>query len=149
MYTLSLIHRQTKSYRHRFYKYFVPVWNELSLCQHQCPDNLTMAVLLVLTVFVMLMGSVAAFRPVILMHGILSSAKHMEHLASFIKWAHPGTVVMNVDIFSNLESGAPMWQQLLTLEDTVRPLMKKHPEGVNMVCFSQGMHAVCIALHVY
>ena len=108
-----------------------------------------MAVLLVLTVFLMLMGSVAAFRPVILMHGILSSAKHMEHLASFIKRAHPGTVVMNVDIFSNLESGAPMWQQLLTLEDTVRPLMKKHPEGVNMVCFSQGMHAVCLVLHVY
>ena len=99
-----------------------------------------MAVLLILNVFLMLMGSVAAFRPVILMHGILSSAKHMEHLASFIKRAHPGTVVMNVDIFSNLESGAPMWQQLLTLEDTVRPLMKKHPEGVNMVCFSQGMH---------
>lgn len=103
-----------------------------------------MAVLLVLTIFVTLMGSVAPFRPVILMHGILSSAKSMEHLASFIKKAHPGTVVLNVDIYSNLESATPMWQQLMTLEATVRPLMKKHPQGVNMVCFSQGRYMQCL-----
>ena len=103
-----------------------------------------MAMLLVLTMFMMLMGGVAPFRPVILMHGILSSAKHMERLASFIKSAHPGTEVLNVDIYPDFDSAAPMWQQLLTLEATVRPLMKKHPQGVNMVCFSQGTYACSV-----
>lgn len=44
------------------------------------------------------------------------------HLAPFIKWMHLGTVAFNVDIYSDLESVAPMWQQLLILEATARSL---------------------------
>ena len=102
-----------------------------------------MAVLPVLITFMMLIGAVAPYRPVILMHGVLSSARGMDRLASFIKQAHPGTVVQNVNIYSNLKSVAPMWEQMLKLETTVRPLMRRHPNGVNMVCFSQGTY-VCL-----
>ena len=43
----------------------------------------------------------SASRPVILVHGLLSSALHMNDLAAMIKDKHPDTDVHNIDAYSD------------------------------------------------
>ena len=40
------------------------------------------------------------YRPVILMHGVLTGALDMKELEHRIQGAHPGTAVLNVDAYS-------------------------------------------------
>ncbi len=47
-------------------------------------------------------GPICAYQPVVLMHGILNSARYMDKMAEFITSAHPGTEVLNVDLFNDL-----------------------------------------------
>ena len=51
-------------------------------------------------------GLTNGYRPVILMHGVqfLLGPKGLSGLANFIKDAHPGTVVTNVDAFTGMVS---------------------------------------------
>jgi len=55
-------------------------------------------------------GLVAAYRPVIIMHGILGGYKHMEELAGFVREAHPGTEVYNVNAYNDHVCGIFNWQ---------------------------------------
>ena len=45
-----------------------------------------------------------SYRPVILMHGVLSGPSSMEVLKLRIQSAHPGTEVLNVDAYNNIVS---------------------------------------------
>lgn len=47
-------------------------------------------------------GPVRGYQPVIVMHGILSSSLSMDTMVNFIKSAHSGTEVLNVDLFNDL-----------------------------------------------
>lgn len=47
---------------------------------------------------------ISGYRPVIIMHGILSNAETMTELVQFVKKAHPGTEVYNVDLYDDLVS---------------------------------------------
>ena len=47
-----------------------------------------------------------SYRPVILMHGLMSSPAGLAELEGFIKDAHPGTEVLNVDAYNGLVSTA-------------------------------------------
>ena len=42
------------------------------------------------------------YRPVIVMHGILDDAESLDQLVSFIKTAHPGTTVHNINAFNEM-----------------------------------------------
>ena len=55
-------------------------------------------------------GLIAAYRPVIMMHGIFGGYKHMEELAGFVREAHPGTEVYNVDAYSDRVCSIFNWQ---------------------------------------
>lgn len=81
-----------------------------------------------------------AYRPVIMMHGILSSALDLEILRERISSSHPGTDILNVDLYENLDSIKPMWDQVAGVMKKVIPFMANATDGVNMVCYSQGKH---------
>ena len=48
-----------------------------------------------------IVSSANAYRPVVVMHGILSSYDSMTDMVQFIQKAHPGTEVLNVDAFND------------------------------------------------
>ena len=76
--------------------------------------------------------------PVVMFHGIFAGPKTLSHLEKFIEEALPGAQVYNIDGFDDLESTTNMWEQLEGVRDKMVPIFQKHPEGVNMICYSQG-----------
>ena len=43
--------------------------------------------------------STGAYKPVLIMHGILAAGSNMNDLAGFIRTAHPGTQLYIVDLY--------------------------------------------------
>lgn len=79
-----------------------------------------------------------SYRPVILMHGIVSGPASMADLEGFIKDAHPGTEVLNVDAYNDLTSGTELWVQVDGVHNKIREFIERASDGVNMACYSQG-----------
>uniref|UniRef100_A0A3P9MAZ9 palmitoyl-CoA hydrolase n=1 Tax=Oryzias latipes TaxID=8090 RepID=A0A3P9MAZ9_ORYLA len=52
--------------------------------------------------------------------------------------AHPGTEVTAVDLFNYGNSTEPMWKQVEGFANVIQKIMEKSPEGVHLLCFSQG-----------
>ncbi|XP_069120180.1 lysosomal thioesterase PPT2-A-like [Argopecten irradians] len=78
------------------------------------------------------------YKPVIYMHGILASADEIKPLAGFIEKFHPGTNVTTIDAFNGYQSLQPLWTQVYKIQGMVLEIMKDHPKGVHLICFSQG-----------
>ena len=51
-------------------------------------------------------NSPVGYRPVLIMHGIADSYKSMEVMVTYIKDAHPGTPVYNIDAFNDAVSSS-------------------------------------------
>ena len=79
-----------------------------------------------------------AYRPVILMHGILSGAGDMSVLHDRILAANPGTDILNVALYEDLDSVKPMAEQVAGVQKEVTPFLRNATDGVNMICYSQG-----------
>lgn len=83
-----------------------------------------------------------AYRPIILMHGILDNAASLSTLVQRIQQVHPATAILNVDLFDDLDSITRMWSQVKVVEERVRPFMvNSTTDGVNMICYSQGINS--------
>ena len=79
------------------------------------------------------------FKPVILVHGVNSDGKSLDDLKSYITKAHPGTNVTALELYDFLTSFVPLHAQLPVFINKVRPLMQEAPDGVILICHSQGM----------
>ncbi|KAL5470903.1 hypothetical protein EMCRGX_G028957 [Ephydatia muelleri] len=86
----------------------------------------------------MLVSSVNGYRPVVVMHGILSSYDSMTNMVQFIQKAHPGTEVLNVDAYNDADSVSPMWDQVNGVQSKIQSFVEGAPDGVHMICYSQG-----------
>nr|CAH7738590.1 unnamed protein product [Callosobruchus chinensis] len=81
---------------------------------------------------------VLGYKPVILLHGIMTGFESMELIKSRIEEKHPGTIVYNIERFGGWSSLDNMWYQVAQLTDNLKNITEKHPEGVNFVGYSQG-----------
>ncbi|XP_053673278.1 lysosomal thioesterase PPT2 homolog [Anopheles nili] len=79
-----------------------------------------------------------AYRPVFIYHGILTGADSMEHLVDRIEEIHPGTVVYNFERFGGWSSLENAWHQVLEAHGYLRAVCEEHPDGINMIGYSQG-----------
>ena len=80
----------------------------------------------------------SSYKPVILLHGILSAHEEMETLADYITTAHPGTEIYNIALYEKSSSAdTPLWTQLHGIVDKIRSVLE-NSTGVHMVCHSQG-----------
>lgn len=52
--------------------------------------------------------------------------------------------VFNVKAFSDFDSTTKMWEQVDVVYKRMKPVMDTAKDGVNLICFSQGMR-----LHFY
>uniref|UniRef100_A0A2M4BW29 palmitoyl-CoA hydrolase n=1 Tax=Anopheles marajoara TaxID=58244 RepID=A0A2M4BW29_9DIPT len=81
---------------------------------------------------------ISAYRPVFIYHGILTGADSMEHLVKRIQLLHPDTVVYNFDRFGGWSSLENAWHQVLEANENLQAVCALHPEGINMIGYSQG-----------
>ncbi|XP_033732771.1 lysosomal thioesterase PPT2-A-like isoform X2 [Pecten maximus] len=86
----------------------------------------------------MLVDHAESIRPIIFMHGIIAAPDEADPLKGFVEEAFPGTNVTAINAFNHLQSVVPMWTQVNTIKEMVRDAMVNNPEGVNLICFSQG-----------
>ncbi|XP_058120725.1 lysosomal thioesterase PPT2 homolog [Anopheles ziemanni] len=79
-----------------------------------------------------------AYRPVFIYHGILTGADSMHHLVSRIQEVHPETAVYNFQRFGGWSSLENAWHQVFEANTNLRSICTAHPEGINMIGYSQG-----------
>ena len=77
--------------------------------------------------------------PVILLHGIFSGPETLILLEEYIQESLPGIKVYNIDAYNDLLSTTNMWTQLDGIRAKMIKIFEAHPEGVNMICYSQGI----------
>ncbi|KAI4884228.1 hypothetical protein NFI96_011603 [Prochilodus magdalenae] len=85
-----------------------------------------------------LLGAAIGYRPVIIVHGLFDGPKQFSKLESFIRQTHPGTSVTTVDLYDNMASLKPLWEQVEGFRKAMRPIMERATNGVHLICFSQG-----------
>ncbi|XP_070690998.1 lysosomal thioesterase PPT2-A-like [Pempheris klunzingeri] len=85
------------------------------------------------------------YKPVIIVHGIFDGPKEFKTLSLFITKAHPGTKVSVIDLYDNMTSLKPLWRQVQAFRKAIESIMRKAPDGVHLLCFSQG-GLICRAL---
>ncbi|KAH8305406.1 hypothetical protein KR018_002639, partial [Drosophila ironensis] len=85
-----------------------------------------------------ILSNSAAYKPLVILHGILSGSESMAFLVREIEEAHPGTIVYNCDKFSGWYSLENAWWQVEQIRDYLKEVGKLHPEGINVLGYSQG-----------
>ncbi|XP_041843905.1 lysosomal thioesterase PPT2-A-like [Melanotaenia boesemani] len=83
-------------------------------------------------------GYMDAYKPIIIVHGLFDGPKEFRKLSGFITKVHPGTEVMTISLYDNMASLKPMWKQVNDFRKTIDCIMHKYPDGVHLLCFSQG-----------
>ncbi|XP_072249649.1 lysosomal thioesterase PPT2-like [Leuresthes tenuis] len=83
-------------------------------------------------------GSKSGYKPVIIVHGLFDGPKQFMMLTEFIQKAHSGTKVVPISLFDNCASLKPMWKQVQGFRSRINSIMNMYPDGVHLLCFSQG-----------
>uniref|UniRef100_A0A3Q2PB45 palmitoyl-CoA hydrolase n=1 Tax=Fundulus heteroclitus TaxID=8078 RepID=A0A3Q2PB45_FUNHE len=52
--------------------------------------------------------------------------------------AHPDTEVHTISLYNGLKSLMPLWVQVQNFRKAIEEIMNQSPEGVHLLCFSQG-----------
>ncbi|CAH1984567.1 unnamed protein product [Acanthoscelides obtectus] len=81
---------------------------------------------------------VVGYKPVILLHGIMTGFESLELIKTRIEQKHPGTIVYNIERFGGWSSLDNMWYQVAQLSENLKNITDNHPEGVNFLGYSQG-----------
>ncbi|XP_026880276.2 lysosomal thioesterase PPT2 [Electrophorus electricus] len=86
----------------------------------------------------LLVAAEMRYRPVIIVHGLFDGPKQFIQMANFINQSHPGTMVTTVDLYDDLASLKPLWEQVKGFGKVIEPIMQMAPDGIHLICFSQG-----------
>ncbi|GJQ69673.1 putative palmitoyl hydrolase [Trypoxylus dichotomus] len=78
------------------------------------------------------------YKPVVLLHGIMTGNESMAVVKTRIEEKHPGTIVYNPDNFAGWSSLESMWYQVEQFGDKIMNISKKHPDGIHLLGYSQG-----------
>ncbi|KAL2083864.1 hypothetical protein ACEWY4_019382 [Coilia grayii] len=78
------------------------------------------------------------YKPVILVHGLRDGPGQFSNLINFITESYPGTTAIAVDLYNNEDSLQSLWKQVEGFKKAIYPIMQSSPEGVHLICYSQG-----------
>ncbi|XP_046398559.1 lysosomal thioesterase PPT2 homolog [Ischnura elegans] len=79
-----------------------------------------------------------AYKPVVLIHGIMAEKGSLTLLANRIREAHPGTEIYMSDRFNGWSSLVSMWHQVKAFGSDLMNVSSSHPDGIHLIGFSQG-----------
>uniref|UniRef100_A0A3B5LA90 palmitoyl-CoA hydrolase n=1 Tax=Xiphophorus couchianus TaxID=32473 RepID=A0A3B5LA90_9TELE len=99
---------------------------------------LASSVLVFLLLASLFVCSTDGYKPVIIVHGILDGPEQFKNLSGFINEVHPGTEVQIISLFNIGKSMKPLWIQIPEFRKAIEKITSTHPEGVHVLCFSQG-----------
>lgn len=97
-----------------------------------------MALKIVILALILYASPIASYKPVVLIHGVMTGSASMEIIKLRIEEKHPGTVVYNVNRFESWSSLETMWHQVLEIGLDIANISASHPEGINLIGYSQG-----------
>uniref|UniRef100_A0A6M2DEZ8 palmitoyl-CoA hydrolase n=1 Tax=Xenopsylla cheopis TaxID=163159 RepID=A0A6M2DEZ8_XENCH len=83
-------------------------------------------------------GLCNAYKPVVLMHGILTGSNSMNLIENRIREIHPGTIIYNTGKFAGWSSLEPAWRQVNKIIDELQQISENHPDGIHVIGYSQG-----------
>ncbi|BES88356.1 Palmitoyl protein thioesterase [Nesidiocoris tenuis] len=78
-----------------------------------------------------------SYKPVVIIHGVLSGNVTLYPLVRRIQEVHPGTEVYATDRFGGWSSLEPMWHQVLEIGADALQFMAYHPQGVHLIGISK------------
>lgn len=101
---------------------------------------------------------ILGYKPVVLIHGIMTGAPSMDLIKEEIERVniffsklgetnlilprreqnHPDTIVYNTDRFSGWSSLENAWHQVDELGSDLMEICDRHPDGVHLIGYSQG-----------
>jgi len=94
-------------------------------------------IILAIIVFTMIKCSYG-YRPVILVHGIMSQAEDLADMEAHIEKYHPGTEVIKVKLYPEVEAFVPLARQIYFWLKRIQPIMDANSDGIHALCHSQG-----------
>ncbi|XP_037038878.1 lysosomal thioesterase PPT2 homolog [Bradysia coprophila] len=80
----------------------------------------------------------SAYKPVVLIHGILTGPASMLIIEGEVKKMHPDTIVYNFGQYAGWSSLENAWHQVDELGTELMSLCKVHPDGIHLLGYSQG-----------
>lgn len=92
----------------------------------------------VLLLCVLMIYSCAAYKPVVIIHGVWDLRFSLNFLADMIRQEHPGTEVHVIDMLHGWKSLAPLWYQVKAFYAKITPIMQKAENGIILIGYSQG-----------
>ncbi|XP_012566774.2 lysosomal thioesterase PPT2-B isoform X1 [Hydra vulgaris] len=90
-------------------------------------------------------NAVACYKTVVLIHGVLSDASHMIDMKGIIEKHHPGTNIILLKLYPEIESFVPLPRQLRFWSEKLKPIMLNNPDGIHLICHSQG-GLICLGI---
>eukprot|EP01027_Heterolobosea_sp_BB2_P016872 GEZU01023954.1.p1 GENE.GEZU01023954.1~~GEZU01023954.1.p1 ORF type:complete len:358 (+),score=70.23 GEZU01023954.1:98-1075(+) len=112
---------------------------------HGSPGRLMALCLIVVVVVVSSIATCAvhAYKPVIMMHGILSTERDFDHVEKLIQQIHPGTFTLSLPIFTGNDSvETPMWTQVQGYIEYLTQVINNNTDvfedGFHIIAHSQG-----------
>ena len=79
-----------------------------------------------------------AIRPIILISGLLGNDNEIANVKEFVHREYPDADISTVTEFHGINSFTKMWTQVEKTHELIRPVLDSSPEGITLICFSQG-----------
>ena len=80
-----------------------------------------------------------AFKPVVIVHGLLSTGELCNQMAGQVHASHPETnVTVLRNVKNKLETLESLKRQLNRVAELIEPIMRSSPSGIHLICHSQG-----------
>lgn len=70
---------------------------------------------------------------------VLNETLHLLLFKNFFLKTHPGTNVTTIDMYDDMASLKPLWQQVRGVQKSIGPIMENAKDGIHLICFSQGL----------
>nr|XP_022909580.1 lysosomal thioesterase PPT2 homolog [Onthophagus taurus] len=80
----------------------------------------------------------ASYKPVFIIHGIMTGGDSMEGLKSRIEEKHPSTIVYATHRFEGWSSLENMWHQVEELGNDLLNMSSQYSDGIHLIGYSQG-----------
>ncbi|XP_060905976.1 lysosomal thioesterase PPT2-like isoform X1 [Labrus mixtus] len=102
------------------------------------PQNFLRGSLVSLLLLLLTGVHIDGYKPVIIVHGLFDGPKQFKTLTQYITKVHRGTEVKVISLYNNMASLKPMWRQVQGFRRSIESIMQESPDGVHLLCFSQG-----------
>ena len=89
-------------------------------------------------ILTILLPWVQTYKTVVVVHGLNCGADSFLDTKQKILDVHPGTNVILLQYYENLRTLDPLPEQLDLVVSELDKIMKEHPEGIHLLCHSQG-----------